>query len=168
MLLATELVPSSKVSTRDVSYPSPSCNIPLNQHKLIRSVSGVAFELAKISFAKAKVVISVNDGQNAILTREHELIGQLLMHCAAPVAGGVKANLCDARRVSRSGGWWNNRSQEKGKRLSEARCRVSDRWALSGIMGFCHTALRCAEGAVVSMLLTLITKGDRNGSSKEG
>ena len=160
MLLATELIPSSKVSTRDVSYPSPSCNIPLNQHKLIRSVSRVAFEPAKISFVKARVF-------NAISTREHEPIGQLLMCCAAPVAGG-NANFWDVRRVTRSGGWWNNRSQEKGKRLSEARCRVSDRWALSGIMGFCHTALRCAEGAVVSMLLTLITKGDRNGSSKEG
>ena len=133
MLLATELVPSSQVSTRDVSHPSPSCNIPLNQHKLIRSVSRIAFEPAKVSFAKAKVFIPVNDGQNVIMTREHELIGQLLMRFAAPVAGGVKANLYDARRGTRSGGRLNNRSQEKGQRLFEACYRVLDRRLCLGL-----------------------------------
>ena len=89
MLLVTELVPSSQVSTSDVSYPPPSCNIPLNQYKVIRNVSGVAFEPAKISFAKAKVFTSLNDGQKIISTREHELIGQLLMHGSVLVARGI-------------------------------------------------------------------------------
>ena len=82
MLLVTELVPSSQVSTRDVSYSSPSYNISLDQYqyKVIRNGSGVPFEPAKISVAMAKVFITVNDGQEAASTREHELIEQLLVH----------------------------------------------------------------------------------------
>ncbi len=91
MLLVNELVPTSQVSTRDVSYSPPSYNIPLDQYKVIRNGSEVPFEPAKISVAMAKVFITVNDGQEAASTREHELIEQLLV------------NWCSTSRTGRSG-----------------------------------------------------------------
>ena len=78
MLLATEPVPSSQVSTSDVSYPSPSCNN--NQHKAIYNNCGVPFEPAKNPIAMAKIFITVNDSQAAASMRERELIEQSLAY----------------------------------------------------------------------------------------
>jgi len=126
MLLATELVPSSQVSTRDVSYPSPSHNIPLDQYQVIRNVSGVPFEPEKNSVAKAKVFISVNDGQKAISTRERELIERLLMRWGGTIARALWLWLLLGERLV----WWMMKiiDLKKEKRLSEARYQVSDRW----------------------------------------
>ena len=119
MLLATELVPSSQVSTRDVSYPSPSYNIPLDQYKVIRNGSMVSFEPARIPVAIAGF-ITVNDVQEAASTREHAVAG------AASVAGGVWQAVMPASAPF----WWMVEmiNLKKEKRLFEARYQASDRW----------------------------------------
>jgi len=71
MLLATELVLSSQVSTRDVSSPSPSNNIPRDQYKTTRNDCRVLNPIAM-----ARVFVNVNDDRAAALMREHELIEQ--------------------------------------------------------------------------------------------
>lgn len=117
MLLATELVPSSQVSTRDVSYPSPSKNIPLDQY---RNGSWVSFEPARISVAMARF-ITVNDVQEAASTREHGLIGQLLTH-----RRGISRTGCiwlSAVMLASATFWWMVEiiDLKKEKRLFEAR-----------------------------------------------
>ncbi len=99
MLLATELVPSSQVSTRGVPYPSPSCNIPLDQYKVIRNDSVASFEPARIPFAMAGF-ITVNDVQEAA---SRESMGSVAAGCLAS---------CDARARTVLVDVGNDQSQE--------------------------------------------------------
>lgn len=80
MLLVTESVLSSPVSARDVSYYSPSYNIPFDQYRFAHNGSDAPDEPAKISVAMAKIFITANDGQAAAPMREQELIEQSLVH----------------------------------------------------------------------------------------
>ncbi|MDE2310284.1 MAG: hypothetical protein KGL01_05580 [Betaproteobacteria bacterium] len=102
MLLATELVPSSQVSTRDVSYSSPSHNIPLDQY---RNGSVASFEPAKISVAMAGFIIAT-DSQQAISTREHKLQEQLVLRRCSTGPGGVMADRFGVGRTARCGEGW--------------------------------------------------------------
>ncbi len=115
MLLATELVPSSQVSTRGVPYPSPSCNIPLDQYKVIRNDSVASFEPARIPVAMAGF-ITVNDVQEAA---SRESMGSV-------AAGGGWLAVMPARAPF----WWMLEmiNLKKEKRLFEARYHASDRW----------------------------------------
>ena len=84
MLLATEPVPSSQVSTSDVSYLSPSYNTPCDQYKLACNDCEVQIESAKTPIAMAKIFVTVNDGQAAASMRERDLIEQSLAYwCGA-------------------------------------------------------------------------------------
>lgn len=80
MLLVTESVLSSPVSTRDVSYYSPSYSISFDQNRFLRNVSDAANEPAIISVAMAKIFNTVNADQAAAPGRELELIEQSLVH----------------------------------------------------------------------------------------
>lgn len=78
MLLVTESVSPSPLSSRDVSGYSPSYNIPLDPHGFVRNGSGTPYESTKTSVAMAKVFITVKDSQAAATLRESELIEQSL------------------------------------------------------------------------------------------
>lgn len=80
MLLVTESVSSSPVSTRDIQGLSSYCNIPFTQNRPANNGSGASYGPAKISAAMAKVFVTVKDGQAEAPMRERELIEQSLAH----------------------------------------------------------------------------------------
>ena len=84
MLLATEPVPPSQVSTSDVSYNSPLYNMPCDQSKAISNDCRISLEPTKSPVAMAKVFVNVLDTQAATSMRERDLIEQSLAYlCSA-------------------------------------------------------------------------------------